>query len=174
MNHSYFQKAVNSLRKCFHGSVIPLQPVVGEGIDSSTAEIDLKKSLPFEIPFPSLEKISVPQKTVEVLNEEIGTCVVAAEKAHMWDVTFKYQFEYKCHGSDKPYTCYKNAGVKCVATTAEQACALVKAFKPNCVILGVHHRAGGNECRILINQDLLPPATSSMLIHKELKPMLSH
>lgn len=84
--------------------------------------------------------------------------VVADKPAEMWDVRYKYPQKraYKQpDGTEKEYDTFTHHGAKVVAADAATAIALVKAHKPQAVILGVHHRAGGDHCRVLVDGALL-------------------
>ncbi|NDD52347.1 hypothetical protein EBZ39_00445 [bacterium] len=93
--------------------------------------------------------------------------IAAADGAQMWDMRYKYPYDYTYKnedGTDKnTVTYYRNASAKCVAPTAERAIALVKEFCPEAVILGVHHREGGEKNRVLIDPAVMPasPVTVS-------------
>lgn len=84
--------------------------------------------------------------------------IVADKPAEMWDVRYKvpYTRSYKNEkGEDVVYTNYQHFGVKCVAKTAGDACALVLQHRQKAIVLGVHHRSGGEDSRVLIDRSLL-------------------
>jgi len=86
--------------------------------------------------------------------------IAAVDGTQMWDMRYKYPYDYTYKnedGTDKnTVTYYRNASAKCVAPTAEQAIALVKEFCPEAVIVGVHHREGGEKNRVLIDPAVMP------------------
>ncbi|NBT75153.1 hypothetical protein EBZ80_25615 [bacterium] len=89
-----------------------------------------------------------------------GSLITAVDGAQMWDLRYKYPYDYTYKnedGTDKnTVTYYRNASAKCVAPTAERAIALVKEFCPEAVVLGVHHREGGEKNRVLIDPAVMP------------------
>jgi hypothetical protein len=87
--------------------------------------------------------------------------IVADKPAEMWDVRYKVPVirKYK-HGEDpeKEYLTYQHYGVKVVAMSAADACALVTTHSPKAIVLGVHHRAGSDDSRVLIDKSLISAA----------------
>lgn len=84
--------------------------------------------------------------------------IVADKGAEMWDVRYKWPQKraYKQpDGTEKEYDTFTHHGAKVVAADAATAIALVKAHKPQAIILGVHHRAGGDQNRVLVDGALL-------------------
>ena len=92
--------------------------------------------------------------------------IAAADGAQMWDMRYKYPYDYTYKnedGTDKnTVTYYRNASAKCVAPTAERAIALVKEFCPEAIILGVHHREGGEKNRVLIDPAVMPESQPTL------------
>lgn len=110
----------------------------------------------------------------------MSNIIAAVDGAQMWDMRYKYPYDYTYKnedGTDKnTVTYYRNASAKCVAPTAERAIALVKEFCPEAVILGVHHREGGEKNRVLIDPAVLPNPTvtvSKPLTPEEVKNLLA-
>lgn len=110
----------------------------------------------------------------------MSNIIAAVDGAQMWDLRYKYPYDYTYKnedGTDKnTVTYYRNASAKCVAPTAERAIALVKEFCPEAVILGVHHREGGEKNRVLIDPAVLPNPTvtvSKPLTPEEVKNLLT-
>ena len=87
--------------------------------------------------------------------------IVADKPAEMWDVRYKVPVirKYK-HAEDpeKEYLTYQHYGVKVVAMSAADACALVTMHAPKAIVLGVHHRAGSDDSRVLIDKTLISAA----------------
>lgn len=84
--------------------------------------------------------------------------IVADKPAEMWDVRYKVPVIRKYKHSEDPekeYLTYQHYGVKVVAMSAADACALVTMHSPKAVVLGVHHRAGSDDSRVLIDKALL-------------------
>ena len=90
----------------------------------------------------------------------MSNLIAAVDGAQMWDMRYKYPYDYTYKNEDgtekNTVTYYRNASAKCVAPTAERAIALVKAFCPEAIILGVHHRDGGEKNRVLIDPAVMP------------------
>jgi hypothetical protein len=95
------------------------------------------------------------------------TLIVLRDGTQMWDVRYKYPYETQYLVKDeatgemvKKVGRYSaTASCKCVASSAEQAIALVKEFDPSFVILGVHLREGGDRHKVLIDPATLPVTT---------------
>lgn len=84
--------------------------------------------------------------------------IVADKPAEMWDVRYKVPVIRKYKHSEDPekeYLTYQHYGVKVVAMSAADACALITMHQPKAIVLGVHHRAGGDDSRVLIDKTLL-------------------
>ena len=96
----------------------------------------------------------------------MSNLIAAVDGAQMWDMRYKYPYDYTYKnedGTDKnTVTYYSNASAKCVAPTAERAIALVKDFCPEAVILGVHHREGGEKNRVLIDPAVMPESQPTL------------
>jgi len=90
--------------------------------------------------------------------------IAANDGAQMWDVRYKYPYQHSyadTQGNPQTTTYYTHAGAKCVAPTAERAIALIKEFNPEAVILGVHHRDGGEKNRVLIDPAVMPETAAA-------------
>ena len=84
--------------------------------------------------------------------------IVADKPAEMWDVRYKVPVIRKYKHSEDPekeYLTYQHYGVKVVAMSAADACALVTMHSPKAIVLGVHHRAGSDDSRVLIDKALI-------------------
>lgn len=90
--------------------------------------------------------------------------IAAIDGAQMWDVRYKYPYQHSyadTQGNPQTTTYYTHAGAKCVAPTAERAITLIKEFNPEAVILGVHHRDGGEKNRVLIDPAVMPETAAA-------------
>lgn len=84
--------------------------------------------------------------------------IVADKPAEMWDVRYKVPVIRKYKHSEDPekeYLTYQHYGVKVVAMSAADACALITMHQPKAIVLGVHHRAGSDDSRVLIDKALI-------------------
>lgn len=84
--------------------------------------------------------------------------IVADKPAEMWDVRYKVPVIRKYKHSEDPekeYLTYQHYGAKVVAMSAADACALITMHQPKAIVLGVHHRAGSDDSRVLIDKTLL-------------------